>query len=515
MTAGDRFRDWVDSLAKGWNDRLRGWMVSWIVKGMEGVLEDIEPDSIKDTAAIIAKLKANPSTPPEVKALLERFQKGGFHPMIILGVVMAVAMVIQAVQALWTPTNKQMSYAEEKIAQTYRFDAMPIITAWRRDPEKYAWLFGDLKDLGWSDERIEALKFLTQFYPSPGDLVHWQAREVFEPAMVERYGLDAELGEITKDPFYKAGMTDEQITNYWRAHWEHASWIQVVEMLRRGQLTEDQVRDWFRLVEIPPFWRDKLIAISYEVPTRVDVRRFWDMRTIDEARLREIYQWHGYHGKDLDDYVLWTKVYTAFPDLVARWTKGWITEDDVRSELIDLGMPADRVEEMIQTKIEPVSGERVAGERDLTKTDIIKGVKKEVISWSEGIELLIDMGYSEEEADYILTINITAASGSPESFIEFKDITQKYRKVAGMKAKPIGDDLRKAAAEVVRLTRDVAALKESVETEERTLVAGKILPPRATEKRDELRVSLHRAEAELSAAQVHYGNLLAQWRHAS
>ncbi|GAI52064.1 unnamed protein product, partial [marine sediment metagenome] len=111
------------------------------------------------------------------------------------------------------------------------------------------------------------------------------------------------------------------------------------------------------------YWQDLLLELVKAVPTRVDVRRFWDMRTIDEARLREIYHAQGYYGKDLEDYVLWTKVYVAFPDLIARFTKGWITEDDVRSELIALGMPAERVETMIQTKIKKVAGERVEPER--------------------------------------------------------------------------------------------------------------------------------------------------------
>ncbi|GAH98328.1 unnamed protein product, partial [marine sediment metagenome] len=108
------------------------------------------------------------------------------------------------------------------------------------------------------------------------------------------------------------------------------------------------------------------------IPTRVDVRRFWDMRTIDEARLRDIYQAMGYWEEDLEDYVLWTKVYVAFPDLMARWSKGWITLDEVRTELTALGMDPERLEEFIQMKVKAGQPERTATERDITKTDIIK-----------------------------------------------------------------------------------------------------------------------------------------------
>ncbi|GAJ03211.1 unnamed protein product, partial [marine sediment metagenome] len=127
---------------------------------------------------------------------------------------------------------------------------------------------------------------------------------------------------------------------------------------------------------------------------------------IDETELRSIYQRRGYFGKDLENYVVWTKVYVAFPDLIARWSKGWITEEEVRSELSTLGMPAERVEEMIQTKIKKVAPDRVSGERDLTKADIYKGVKTGRITRGEASELLTDLGFDEDEADFLLFINI-------------------------------------------------------------------------------------------------------------
>ncbi|GAJ06092.1 unnamed protein product, partial [marine sediment metagenome] len=87
----------------------------------------------------------------------------------------------------------------------------------------------ELVGKGFYPEDADKLVKVSHFYPSPGDLVRWQAREVFEPEMIRRYGLDAEYEEIEKAPFYGAGMTEEQIKNYWMAHWEHASWTEVQE----------------------------------------------------------------------------------------------------------------------------------------------------------------------------------------------------------------------------------------------------------------------------------------------
>ncbi len=315
---------------------------------------------------------------------------------------------------------------------------------------KYRGLISDevfreqLKKQGVGDEVRKLYEDGYLYYPSPAELVNWQAKEVFEPAMITKYGLDAELGGLERDAFYKAGMNDEQITNFWRAHWEHPAWTAIVEMLHRGQMTEADVRDWFRLVEIPPFWRDKMINVSWAVPTRVDVRRFWDMRTITEARLREIYEHRGYHGKDLDDYVLWTKVYTEFPSLMARYKNGWVTTGEVESELVRLGMPADRAKTMIEEKIKKEAAGRTTKERDLTKAEIVKGVKKEVITLDQGQELLEDMGYDADEAEYILAINIEAAKGSPEMFWEFKKLTELEKLAEGREGKRVPETLIEA-----------------------------------------------------------------------
>ncbi|MBA7574254.1 hypothetical protein ES708_16056 [subsurface metagenome] len=623
MLPGDRLRNWIDGLANAWKDRLRGWMASWVMKGVEATFDFFEPDIRAEVKPSLQRLRDIPGLPEDIKAILD---KAMAEPKAIQFAVLLpylIAVMVGFAMGSMQPAMRMGGYGIDLIMRSARLDPHSVITAWRRDKPAYEKYFDDLRSLGWSDDRIEALKFVTQFYPAPADLIRWQAREVFEPEMIERYGLDSEFGAIDKEPFYKAGMTDEQILNYWRAHWEHASWMQVVEMLHRGLLTEEQVWDWFRVVEIPPYWRQHLIDTAYAWPTRVDVRRWWDMRTIDETELRRLYSGMGYRGVNLDNYILWTKVYVAFPDLLSRWSNGWISLDDVRSELAGLGMPAARVEEMIETKIKSTEPGRVSGERDLTKTDIYKGVKQGRITRGEAIELLVDLGFDEDEADYLLAINIpvdqedTVVAGraltkadiyaglkaelltepealdrllelryvladaefllsiwtrrisppveagereaskadittavkkglvtpeegylllldigftpaaaefilmvraetspfSPANYQEFKELTRKYRIAAGREAKPMSEELKAAGAEVVKLTAEVKALQKAIAAEGRTLIANKVLPPEVTAKRDELRVSLHRAESALAVAQADYDSRLAEWRH--
>jgi len=513
MSPADRFRDWIDGLSAAWKDRLSGWMVSWATRSITDSLEDMSPEQQAALDTVSKRIMDNPDIPTDLKDMLEAAGKRGNPIQTFVKNVIFGYWLIEIVARMVAPEGTKIGYVRQREFEPFRLDPMSVIIAWRRDPEKYAKYFDDLKDQGWNDERIEALKFFTQFMPSAQDLVNWEAKEVFEPAMIAKYGLDDEFGGLDLTLFAKIGVTKEQALNYWRAHWEHASWNQVVEMVRRGQMTEADVWDWFRLVEIPPFWRDKLIAISWEVPTRVDVRRFYDMKTIDEVRLREIYTAQGYHGKDLEDYVLWTKIYVELPDLLARWKNGWITLEEVRSRLIEDGMDPGAADELIQTKVKSVEPTSTAEGKELTKTEIYKGVKQGILSDSEGLDLLMDLDYTRDQADYLLTTNVAILTGSPEMYIDFKDMTQKYRKAVGLESQAVTEELKRAAAEVVRLTKDVAALKEAVETEQRGLVAGKILPEKATEKLDELKVTRNRAEAELSAAQTNYNVLIAQWRH--
>ena len=316
----------------------------------------------------------------------------------------------------------------------------------------------------------------------------WMAREVFEPDAIAKYGLDDEFDKLDLHLFSEVGVSDEQALNIWRAHWQHASFTQVIQMRRRGLISDDDVKDWFRLVEIPPFWREKLLALVWEIPTRVDVRRFWDMGTIDEERLRVIYTAQGYQGQDLDDYVLWTKVYVAFPDLVSRYKNGWIDEATVKTELASLGMSDERAEVLWQTKFKaPHKEERVEGTRQLTRALIIKGAKKDLIDKEQTIARLMDLGYGGSEAEYIYLVEVTE-SESPETPLDFQNITNAYRKAVGVTYDDITNDAILA---------------------ERTMLDAKQALADAREK-EEPQATIFILEAQAEVAETRFNELLAR-----
>jgi len=394
------FKEWLFKIM-GFVVAPFGWALMW---GMEKFSEVFEPELVELSREQLEEMKEVPDLPPTVRKTVEYLlgERSAIHLgfLLPLSIGMLLGIVIGMMRA---PMNLGSQFVNEKIRSVYLRED-DAVKALFREIQTEDQLRTNLRKRGYHEGEIDALIEVSHFYPSPQDLILWQAREVFEPGMIERYGLDAELGGIERGAFYKAGMTDEQIVNFWRAHWEHASWMQVTEMLHRGHLTDEEVYDWFRLVEIPPFWREKLISISWNVPTRVDVRRWWDMRTIDEERLRSVYQAQGYHDQDLEDYILWTKVYVAFPDLMARFTGGWLTEEEVKQELINLGMPAERVDEMLETKISKAKseGEEAKESRDFTRSEILDGYRRRLFTEEETRTSLTDLKYAPEQIDFYI-----------------------------------------------------------------------------------------------------------------
>jgi len=252
---------------------------------------------------------------------------------------------------------------------------------------------------GLGKDQADRIWEVSYFYPTPSDLVNWQAKEVFEKELRATYKLDQGNEFIQREAFYKAGLDDLQIDNFWAAHWANPSYSQAVEGVRRDTLAQPsgrqeamdkggydatvrqaqitQLEAFYGLTESAPFFRDMLTQAVYEPLTRVDARRMWDMRSISEADLLRTYLDRGYDIENATYLVTWSKVYSGFPDLMRRYANGWINLEYVREKLAEWGMPDDRAEELVQEKVINLAKPmRVQRERDLTKSEILKGVKK-------------------------------------------------------------------------------------------------------------------------------------------
>ena len=242
--------------------------------------------------------------------------------------------------------------------------------------------------------------------PQANDNVRFALREVWDPT--RRTEL---LTELPGGEYYSRlnqnGFSNEIGDDYWAAHWVLPSVGQLNEMLHRRVIDEPIWDRFVKYNDFDPTVRPWLKEISYNPYTRVDIRRMLDLRLVTRDEVKDNYLDLGYDDEHAEKMTVWTLAYTLAVELRARYSKGWITADDIRSELAETGMPAARIEDYLQKIIKAETQGQVDAERDLTKTDITRSVKKGIITEDEGITRLMDLGYGEAEAEFILESILT------------------------------------------------------------------------------------------------------------
>jgi len=194
-----------------------------------------------------------------------------------------------------------------------------------------------LKQHGFNDKEISILRELSYAYPSPTDFIRFAVREVFTEDKETQEALSAEFPEDIVPYAEKAGMRKDVLEWYWKAHWELPSPSQVYEMLHRLnpdvlavrgeaykemgldlsklETTKETVEFYLKQADYDKRWRQRLLAISYNPLTRVDLRRIYELGLIDDnellARLMEV----GYTKKDAE---LMVEFYKTFRQEEAR-----------------------------------------------------------------------------------------------------------------------------------------------------------------------------------------------------
>ncbi|MBA7589715.1 hypothetical protein ES708_31804 [subsurface metagenome] len=190
-----------------------------------------------------------------------------------------------------------------------------------------------------------------------------------------------------------------------------------------------------------------------------------------------------------------------------------ITRGEAMTRLLELRYsPADAefLLKIFDAQVKPPVEPR---EREASKADILLGVKKGLISETEGYGMLLDLDFTPEAAAFILEVKAEVSPFSPINFAEFKNRAQKYRRAAGMEIAEMPEEVKKAASLVVTLTGERDALTRSIEEEERGLIVGEPIPEAATKRLKTLQVKRNRAISKLEMAKSDYDRQVAEWKH--
>jgi hypothetical protein len=185
-------------------------------------------------------------------------------------------------------------------------------------------------------------------------------------------------------------------------------------MYHRGELNWDDINEYMRLAEIPPYWREKLATISWDLPNRIELRMMARYGLVDKSFLLEILKKVGLHEDYRDIAADMMLVMGIQSDLSTRYGKGWITSEQVKSELAAAGLDPKIADRVYQWIVKQSATERVTTEKNLTKAEIVKGVKKGTITRADGEKLVVEMGYDAKEAKFIMDINIPAEDTATE-----------------------------------------------------------------------------------------------------
>jgi len=171
------------------------------------------------------------------------------------------------------------------------------VMLWRRGHLDEAKRNEILETVGFTEERIEYLVKVTEEIPSARDVIAFAVREVYSPQIAEAFGQYEGVDEVLREAkadISATGMTEDAFRKFWAAHWILPSMNQGYEMMHREIITAKELNQLMVAMDIMPWWREKLSAMSYATFTRVDVRRMHKLGLIDEGELVKAYKDTGY-----------------------------------------------------------------------------------------------------------------------------------------------------------------------------------------------------------------------------
>lgn len=214
---------------------------------------------------------------------------------------------------------------------------------------------------------------LQKQYPGIADIIRFLLRDVADPNVVNRFSLDAEFeqkwqGDLTR--YATAQGIDTNLARlFWRAHWEFPSNTQLFEMLHRlrpGQVpkaievTENDVATVLGINDLNPYWRQRMMAISYSPLTRVDVQRAFFIGALQESDVYDSYRDLGYDDGNAKKLVEFTKelkrirernrLGKASPkELLKKFAAGEMTQAEFVLDLAAAGFDNDGIEAAVDS----------------------------------------------------------------------------------------------------------------------------------------------------------------------
>lgn len=401
MALGDKVLDFIGTAI----GELSGLVGRLTRGGFERFFMDRRGEMKPSAMPAMAEILDNPQIPEHVKALI-RDASGDSSPWDwITYVIMQVGGILSIMGALGQPTAEALVMAQWETTPFRREDPSTLITEYlrgrrsledikkriatqgydgdtvdamittvlplmdldalrelelREAPEAGRAL-ADARKAGWSDDQIQALRVLYWRIPPAQDLITMAVREAFTPEIARKFGQYEDFPPDFAKWAAKQGISQEWAERYWASHWDLPSPMQGFDMLHRGIIDDGELNMLLRALDVMPFWRDKLIQTSWHIPTRVDIRRMYKLGVYTAEDVKNTYIKAGYHPDDAESLKEFTIRYYATEER---------DEDD--------------------------------DDRSYTKSEILDGYRKAILTHDEAFGLLRDEGYQEDQVEFYM-----------------------------------------------------------------------------------------------------------------
>lgn len=217
---------------------------------------------------------------------------------------------------------------------------------------------------------------------------------------------------------------------------------------------------------------------NYNISDAVKLYRY---QIFDDDDIYNNYLLEGYDDIHAAMLTLMTKLDYDYPILAALYEKGYMSTVQLMAELKKMGLDDYHATLLIQRTQFTYSVSRLASEKELTKAEILKGAKNNVLTVTQAAELLQAIGYDQNEAYYLLAINKVVIAGDPDGYWDMRRVTEAYKKARGEKSVEIPDELIMLDAQQKQLKTKLDELKKQPEKEQE--IADIVLKLGAVESR--------------------------------
>lgn len=357
-------------------------------------VDNIEAGLITVINPFLQKILDTPELPDYVREPVRRAKSGEHQGGVIVLGALAVGMAHGIASAITGPFVLLVSKPFHRLFRGNLPDIASLMMMRLRNPLSEHWLIQAAKSLGYTDFHIARFIELSRQYleqdeltsllwrnklepgqvrdilqkqgytpedaqlwldtrkliPTPADLISIATREGFDDEVARHFGYDENYPSDAGEWAEKGGLRQEWFKRFWRAHWRLPGVREGFEMFQRRAISEEELKLLLRASDIPSFWREALLEISYTRITRVDVRRMYNLNLLEPAEVYISYKDLGYSPDDAMKMTQWTIAQYSDKereltkaDILGMYKDGTLNEGETDTYLTALGYRDDDV----------------------------------------------------------------------------------------------------------------------------------------------------------------------------